>query len=120
MVGAVIAIALILLTVYVIEKKASIPDIIANPDRYDHEIVFVRGKVVGYQQRTSRFGNEYTVFVLTDRELRIRIYSRGYKKLKEGQEVVIRGLYRKVSRVGRYTFLNEIEAKHIGRWPYIF
>lgn len=119
-IGAVIAIILILFTIYTIQKETSISDILANPDHYDHEIVIIRGNVFAYQERISRFGNEYTLFVLTDGGSRIRVYSRGHKNLKNGQDVVVRGLYRKVTRMGRYIFLNEIEARHIGSWSYIF
>jgi hypothetical protein len=43
----------------------------------------------------------------------LTIFVWGQTKLKQGQKVKVTGTYRKVKRVGRYTFYNEIEATEI-------
>ena len=64
--------------------------------------------------RTSKGGNEYTTFSLIESSGEsIRVFTWGHPKIKEGQKVKVTGTYRKVKKIRRYTFYNEIEAVEV-------
>jgi len=95
-------------------EKASVQQILANPDTYDGQEVLLEGKATQIQLRVSRRGNEYATFTLFDASGKgIKVFVWGHPKIEEGQKVTVAGTYQKVKRVGRYTFYNEVEAKEI-------
>ena len=95
-------------------EKASVQEILSNPDKYDYQEVIVQGKAIKIRNKISQKGNEYTTFNLTDSSGRsLSVFSWGNPGIKEGQNVSISGIYQKVKRVGNYTFYNEVEAKTI-------
>jgi len=94
--------------------EATIGDILQNKDRYDGEEVSVSGTVSKLKFKTSKSGNDYTTFSLIgDSGGSINVFIWGQSKLKAGQKAKVTGIYRKVKKVGRYTFYNEIEAVEI-------
>ena len=49
-------------------QKATIKEILGNPDKYDQKVVKVEGKVVNLKLKVSKKGNPYTTFSLMDEE----------------------------------------------------
>jgi DNA polymerase III alpha subunit len=95
-------------------EKASIPEILSNPDKYDGQEVTLQGQATKVRPRVSKKGNEYTTLTLIDDSGKgMNIFTWGHPSLTEGQKVTVRGIYQKVKRVGRNTFYNEVEAKEI-------
>jgi DNA polymerase III alpha subunit len=94
--------------------KVSVQEILSNPDKYDGQEVSVQGKASKIKPRTSKKGNDYATFTLTDESGKgMNIFTFGHPRIMDGQKVTVTGIYQKVKRVGKYTFYNEVEAKTI-------
>lgn len=94
--------------------EITIGDILQNKDRYDGKEVSVSGTISKLKFKTSKAGSEYTTFSLIgDSGGSINVFIWGQSKLKAGQKVKVTGTYRKVKKVYRYTFYNEIEAVEV-------
>ena len=92
----------------------TVEKILGDKDLYDGKEVTVPGSVSNLKFKTSKAGNEYTTFALVGKSGdSINVYVRKHLNLKKGQKVKVTGTYRKVKRVGRYTFYNEIDATEI-------
>lgn len=88
--------------------------IVTDKDSYDGKEVSVEGSVSNLKFKTSKGGNNYTTFVLVGESGgRINVFIEGRLKLKPGQKVRVTGLYRKVKKVPRHTYYNEIEASEV-------
>jgi len=96
--------------------ETTVEKILANKDSYNGKEVSVSGTVSKIKFRTSKGGNEYTTFSLigdSGGSVSVNVFVWEHPKIKEGQKVKVLGIYRKVKKVGRYTFYNEIEAIEI-------
>jgi len=94
--------------------ETTIEKILTNKDSFDGKEVSVSGIVSKIKFRTSKGGNEYTTFSLIESSGEsIRVFTWGHPKIKEGQKVKVTGTYRKVKKMRRYTFYNEIEAVEV-------
>ena len=92
-------------------NETTVEKILANTDSYDEEEVLLSGTVSKLRFRTSQIGNDYTTFSLIgDSGESINVFIWGHSKIKEGRKVKVLGIYRKIKKMGRYTFYNEIEA----------
>lgn len=92
----------------------SIKAILENPERYDGQKVTIQGKVSAIKHRTSKRGNQYTTFDVTDASGGpIKVFTWGWPKISNGDRVEVTGIFQRVKRVGRYIFYNEIEATSI-------
>jgi lipopolysaccharide export LptBFGC system permease protein LptF len=88
--------------------------IVTDKDSYDGKEVSVEGSVSNLKFKTSKGGNNHTTFVLVGESgSRINVFIWGRLKLKPGQKVRVTGLYRKVKKVPRHTYYNEIEASEV-------
>jgi hypothetical protein len=94
---------------------ATIDEILADKNSYDGKEVSVSGTVsADLKLKTSKDGKDYTTFsLLGDSGRRIKVFIWGKFQLQGGQKVRVTGIYRKVMKVGKYTFRNGIEAKKI-------
>lgn len=90
--------------------KTTVSDILSNPDKYDGKMVQVEGKVLSTKFKTSKKGNPYTTFKLSDAVDTLTVFSFGTLSVDEGNKVRVMGRYQKVKQVGRYAFYNEIDA----------
>jgi hypothetical protein len=94
--------------------ETTIEKTLTNKDSFDGKEVSVSGIVSKIKFRTSKGGNEYTTFSLIESSGEsIRVFTWGRPKIKEGQKVKVTGTYRKVKKMRRYTFYNEIEAVEV-------
>ena len=95
-------------------QETTVEKILANKDSFDGKEVSVYGTVSKLKLKTSKGGNEYTTFSLINGSgVSLNVFVWGHSKIKEGQKVKVIGTYRKVKKVGRYTFYNEIEATEV-------
>ncbi len=95
-------------------QETTVQKILANKESYDGKEVSVSGTVSRLKLKTSKGGNDYTTFALmSESGGSLTIFVWGHSKFKQGQKVKVTGTYRKVKRVGRSTFYNEIEATEI-------
>jgi len=95
-------------------QKTTIKEILNDPDFYHQKVVKVTGKIKNLRLKVSRKGNPYTTFRLMDKtgnSLKVFIWE--HQDLKEGDLVEVTGVFKRIKRVGIYTFFNEIEAERI-------
>lgn len=102
----------------IVLAKDSIGDILARPAAFDRRDVLLEGKASAVDPRTSRRGNEYFTFRLSDATgASLRVFSRGKLTIAPGDRVEVRGRFHRERRVGSYTFTNEVEARQIRKLP---
>ncbi len=95
-----------------------IGDILARPDAFDGREVVVEGKASAVDPRTSRRGNDYFTFRLSDETATsLRVFSWGKPVIAPGDRVQVFGRFQRERRVGRYSFTNEVEASRILKLP---
>ncbi|MGO9175167.1 MAG: hypothetical protein ACLQED_03345 [Desulfobaccales bacterium] len=90
--------------------KATVGDILSNPDQYDGKMVQVEAKVLAPQFKTSKKGNAFTTFKLEGDGKILSVFSYGTLSINGGDSVRVIGRYQKMKKVGPYTFSNEIDA----------
>jgi hypothetical protein len=95
-----------------------IGDIVARPDAFDGREVVLEGKASALDPRTSRRGNDYFTFRLSDEAgSSLKVFSWGKPAIVPGDRVEVRGRFQRERRVGRYVFTNEIEASRVRKLP---
>jgi hypothetical protein len=93
----------------------TVDKILADKNSYDEKEVSVSGTVsANLKFKTTKDGKDFTTFsLLGDSGRRINVFIWGKLKLQGGQKVRVTGIYRKVKKIGKYTFRNGIEATGI-------
>lgn len=100
--------------VNVAAMETTIDQILANKNSYDGKEVFVTGIVSNPKLKKLTGGNEYTTFsLISESGKTVSVFFMGQVKLKSKKKVNVSGIFRKVARVGRFTFTNQIEATEI-------
>ncbi len=95
-----------------------IGDILARPEVFDGREVVLAGKASAVDPRTSRRGNDYFTFRLSDEAgASLKVFSWGKPAIAPGDRVEVRGRFQRERRVGRYTFTDEVEASRIRKLP---
>ena len=88
-------------------------DIIANPDQYDRQQVVVFGQVTNVQLATNRQGQPAYGFLLKDQAGTIKVIGLGQAEVKEGDQVIVEGIFSRLRQAGRTIIYNEIKALSI-------
>jgi len=96
-------------------EKASVGGLLKDGKKFDQKEVAVTGFVKDFQQKTSKIGNKYFNFKLKegkDADEFVSVYSRGTleKGLKDDAKVEVTGFFRLETKVGSYTYKNEIDC----------
>src|SRR2546428_12272838 len=94
-------------------SPATVAEIAKNPAAFDQKTVTASGTAQEVSSRTSRRGNPYTTFKLSDQGETMKVFTFGTPAIKEGQRVEVRGVFQRVKHVGSYTFHDEIEASFV-------
>ncbi|MCS6965695.1 MAG: hypothetical protein NZ473_02865 [Candidatus Kapabacteria bacterium] len=110
-----VLLGLVLLSICTRAQDIPVEELLENPQQYDGQPVSVVGTIANYREKISRAGNAYTTFRLQADGAAVNVFIWGHQGLGDGQRVRVQGVYRRVKRVGRYTFYNEIEAWQIRR-----
>ena len=94
--------------------QTTVEKINSNSDSYDGRKVSVTGMVSNPKFETLEVGKTYTTFILAGKSGgRIKVSVPGTLKLKPGQEVKVKGVYRKVKTTTHRYYYNEIEASKV-------
>ncbi|HWC50530.1 MAG TPA: hypothetical protein VG453_02530 [Nitrospira sp.] len=88
-------------------------DIIANPDQYDRQEVVVSGQVTNVQLATNRQGQPAYGFLLKDSSGTVKVIGLGQVEVKEGDQVIVEGIFSRLRQAGRTIIYNEIKALSI-------
>lgn len=87
-----------------------IADLLAHPEQYDHQDVVVAGKVTNVQLATNRQGQPAYGFLLQDQAGTLKVISLGQLEVREGDFVIVEGVFSRLRQVGRVIVYNEIKA----------
>jgi hypothetical protein len=88
-------------------------DIIAHPDQYDRQEVVVSGQVTNVQLATNRQGQPAYGFLLKDQSGTVKVIGLGQVEVKEGDQVIVEGVFSRLRQAGRTIIYNEIKALSI-------
>jgi len=87
-----------------------IAELLAHPEQYDHQDVVVTGKVTNVQLATNRQGQPAYGFLLQDQAGTLKVISLGQAEVREGDQVIVEGVFSRLRQAGRTIVYNEIKA----------
>ena len=87
-----------------------IAELLAHPEQYDHQDVVVSGAVTNVQLATNRQGQPAYGFLLKDQAGTLKVISLGQADVREGDQVIVEGVFSRLRQVGRSIVYNEIKA----------
>lgn len=90
-----------------------ITELLTHPEQYDHQEVVVTGQVTNVQLATNRQGQPAYGFLLKDQAGTVKIVSLGQVEVREGDQVIVEGVFSRLRQVGRTIIYNEIKALSI-------
>ncbi|MGQ0811277.1 MAG: hypothetical protein ACT4OO_08640 [Nitrospiraceae bacterium] len=90
-----------------------IVELITHPEHYDHQVVIVSGKVTNFQLATNRQGQPAYGFLLQDQAGTLKVIGLGKAEVREGDQVIVEGVFSRLRQAGRAIVYNEIKATTI-------
>lgn len=90
-----------------------IADLVTHPEQYDHQSVTVTGEVSNIQLATTRDGRPAYGFLLKDSAGILKVVALGRAEIRDGEQVIIEGLFNRVRQAGRVIIYNEIKATSV-------
>ena len=113
--GAFLVLSMVLGGISVcLAAKATVEEIISKSDSYDGKKVSVTGTVSNIKVEAFEIGKNTTTFTLHGKSGGgVKVFVQGTPKLQPGQEVKVKGVYRKVRKTAYRYFYNQIEASKV-------
>jgi cytochrome c-type biogenesis protein CcmE len=90
-----------------------ITELVAHPEQYDHQLVTVTGRVTNVQLATNRQGQPAYGFLLEDHSGTLKVVALGNAEVREGDQVIVEGVFSRLRQAGRTIVYNEIKATAI-------
>lgn len=90
-----------------------VTELLAHPDHYDHQVVTVSGRVTSFQLATNRDGQPAFGFLLQDTAGTVKVVGLGKADVREGDYVVVEGIFSRLRQAGRAIVYNEIKATSV-------
>lgn len=90
-----------------------VTELLAHPDQYDHQVVTVSGKVSNFQLATNREGKPAYGFLLQSSAGTIKVIGLGKANVREGDYVIVEGIFSRLRQAGRAIVYNEIKATSV-------
>jgi cytochrome c-type biogenesis protein CcmE len=90
-----------------------ITELLTHPEQYDRQEVVVTGQVTNVQLATNREGQPAYGFLLKDQAGMLKIISLGQIEVREGDQVIVEGVFSRLRQAGRTIIYNEIKALSI-------
>ena len=87
-----------------------ITELLTHPEQYDRQEVVVSGQVTNVQLATNRQGEPAYGFLLKDQAGTLKIISLGQIEVREGDQVIVEGVFSRLRQAGRTIIYNEIKA----------
>jgi hypothetical protein len=87
-----------------------IAEVLAHPEQYDRQEIIVAGKVTNVQLATNRQGQPAYGFLLQDHAGTLKVVSLGQAEVREGDQVIVEGVFSRLRQAGRTIVYNEIKA----------
>src|SRR3979411_2355034 len=90
-----------------------ITELLSHPEQYDRQEVVVTGQVTNVQLATNREGHPAYGFLLKDQAGMLKIISLGQIEVREGDQVIVEGVFSRLRQAGRTIIYNEIKPLSI-------
>jgi hypothetical protein len=90
-----------------------VTELLAHPDHYDRQAVTVSGRVTSFQLATNRDGHPAFGFLLHDSAGTVKVVGLGKADVREGDYVVVEGIFSRLRQAGRAIVYNEIKATSV-------
>lgn len=90
-----------------------VTELLAHPDQYDHQVVAVSGKVSNFQLATNREGRPAYGFLLQSSAGTVKVVGLGKAEVREGDYVIVEGVFSRLRQAGRTIVYNEIKATSV-------
>ncbi|MCG3777513.1 MAG: hypothetical protein JW388_0205 [Nitrospira sp.] len=90
-----------------------ITELLSHPEQYDRQEVTVTGQVTNLQLATNRQGQPAYGFLLKDSAGTLKVISLGQVEVREGDQVIVEGIFARLRQAGRTIIYNEIKALSI-------
>ena len=90
-----------------------IAELLTHPEQYDRQEVVVTGQVTNVQLATNRQGQPAYGFLLKDQAGTLKVISLGQIEVREGEQVIVEGVFSRLRQAGRTIIYNEIKALSI-------
>ncbi len=103
----------ILSTTGVSANLLEIAELLAHPEQYDRQEIVVTGQVTNLQLATNRQGQPAYGFLLKDHAGTLKVISLGQAEVREGDQVIVEGVFSRLRQAGRTIIYNEIKATSI-------
>ena len=87
-----------------------IAELLTHPEQYDRQEVVVTGQVTNVQLATNRQGQPAYGFLLKDQAGTLKVISLGQIEVREGDQVIVEGVFSRLRQAGRTIIYNEIKA----------
>jgi hypothetical protein len=88
-------------------------DLISHPDQYDKQMVVVVGRVTSLQTAENKQGQRAYGFLLKDGNGIVKVVGLGKTDVREGEQVIVEGIFNRLRQAGRAVVYNEIKANLI-------
>jgi cytochrome c-type biogenesis protein CcmE len=93
--------------------RLEITELLTHPEQYDRQEVVVSGQVTNVQLATNRQGEPAYGFLLKDQAGTLKVISLGQIEVREGDQVIVEGVFSRLRQAGRMIIYNEIKALSI-------
>ncbi|NOT21987.1 MAG: hypothetical protein HOP22_04610 [Nitrospiraceae bacterium] len=90
-----------------------ITEILSHPEQYDRQEVVVTGQVTNVQLATNREGQPAYGFLLKSQAGTLKVISLGQIEVRDGDQVIVDGIFSHHRQSGRTIIYNEIKALSI-------
>ncbi|HKP00296.1 MAG TPA: hypothetical protein VJU02_01565 [Nitrospiraceae bacterium] len=90
-----------------------ITEILSHPEQFDRQEVMVAGQVTNIQLATNREGQPAYGFLLKSQAGTLKVISLGQVEVREGDQVIVEGVFSHHRQSGRVIIYNEIKALSI-------
>jgi hypothetical protein len=91
-----------------------ITELVSHAEQYDKQMVVVAGQVTNLQIATTRQGQMAYGFLLTDSNRgTVKVVGLGKAEWRDGDQVVVEGIFSRLRQAGRAIVYNEIKASTI-------
>jgi len=90
-----------------------VTELLAHPDHYNHQVVTVSGRVSNFQLATNRDGQPAFGFLLQDTAGTVKVVGLGKADVREGDYVLVEGIFSRLRQAGRAIVYNEIKATSV-------
>ncbi|MBI4400968.1 MAG: cytochrome c maturation protein CcmE [Nitrospirae bacterium] len=87
-----------------------ITELLSHPEQYDRQMVVVVGRVSNFQIATNRQGQLAYGFLLKDVSGTVKVVGLGKADVREGDQVIVEGIFSRLRQTGRTIVYNEIKA----------